>query len=163
MSLIDILRWYDPVKLPKYPHLSFVDSRLWGTFLNSGPQGIEKVAYDVIVGKGRLASPNSTPNQKKNWQYLTSLKIDVLARTKLGYWIFECKHEANCESLGQILTYSFFLTTQFKISDLIRKTILCDKCHPDMISPCHHYGVDILEIGSLQQFPMPDNSAGWEK
>ena len=153
MSLIDDLRWYDPVILPKYPHLSPDDSRIWGTFLQINSESINKIAYDIPVGKGRLPSPNSEANQIKNWRYLSSFKIDVLAATNFGYWLFECKHEANPESVGQIIVYSYYLKDQFHIESRIRKTILCDTVHPDLYGPCNQLDIEIFDIGRLYYIP----------
>jgi hypothetical protein len=144
VSDLDKLRWWDPVKLNKYPHLSVKDSEAANIYFETNILSFEKVCYDVIVGSGRDALPETPNNLLNDWEYLTSLKIDMIGKTLQSYSIIEFKGYGDLGAVGQLLGYHKLFIDKFAISNNINLFVICQFTHPDIIKAANALNVRFL-------------------
>jgi hypothetical protein len=145
MNLTD-LRWWDPVKLSKYPHLSVRDSDSANMYFELNSLGFDKVSYDVPVGGGKEVLPDTPDNLKRDWHYLSSLKIDMLGKSKNSLSIVEFKGFGDSGAIGQLLIYQKLFHDKFASSSLTDLYVICQFSNPDIIKAANALGVRILLV-----------------
>jgi len=140
------LRWFNSELLVKYPHLTKKEAILWGKYLSIHVKDFENIAYDVTVSDN--ASPFAFPGRSviRNWAYLKSLKIDVLARSKYSYYIYEIKPLLDIKAIGQVQIYETLLKSLYYVDMNIRKVILTSFSNSVLESAAEALGIKILLI-----------------
>jgi len=139
-------RWFGSGELPKYPALGSLDSALMSAWLRNKPSGLQRVAYNVTVGKGRPADSKSIGYLQEDWKFVTSLRIDAFCEYTNKYEIIELKPDAGANSIGQILCYNILMKEEFIPYKPIYMKIVTDSMHPDVLKCCKLLNilVDIL-------------------
>jgi hypothetical protein len=145
-SLSD-LRWWAPVKLKKYPHLSMKDSDSADMYFKLNSLHFEKVSYDITVGGGRESLPDTPANLVRDWDYLSSLKIDMIGLIKSSITIVEFKGFGDSSAVGQLLIYQKLFHDKFASSSLTDLCVICQFSHPDIIKAANALGVNFLLVG----------------
>lgn len=140
------IRWFQPRPLSKYPHLTKWELPIIDAWLKSNPVGLEAVAYDVTVGKGRLSPIDMELALKADWTYLTSLKIDVLARYSSYLAIIELKCITSMLSVGQLVCYSPLFREKYGYSGPLKLWAMSKLIYPDLIPLLPRFGIEWLKI-----------------
>lgn len=88
-----------------YPHFYGEEKRLLDTFWQETSFDFNSVAYDVPVLGFFDYDKQDFKSINENWEYLASLKVDMVGFTNDYTYIFEFKHVSKPEGLGQLLLY----------------------------------------------------------
>lgn len=118
--------------LSKYPHLMPNDIRIWERFIKIFPNFYQSVDYDIKVGHPRIYPGNLTDQYKKDLEYLSKKRIDVVGYRGNEIHIIELKPSANFQAIGQVLGYlelfepyapkeanlTGFIITDFEVPDV---------------------------------------------
>jgi hypothetical protein len=144
--MIEDLRWYSCGILTKYPHIWGDDTDVITQFWKVYKSAFRRVTYDVPVGDGRPIPPGTTIEMFKDWQYVTSHKIDMLIDTEFSYWLCEVKKFAQVGALGQLLAYKDLFQTTYKIYIPIFLKLITIDLHPDLLRTADKYQIEIIKL-----------------
>lgn len=128
----------------KYPHLSPEDSKIWDIFIQNNPGFFEKVQYDLKAGTARDYSMYPDNKYRKDLEYLSRKRIDVVGFRKDEIWIIELKPNAGMTAIGQALSLSELYREESPIDKVILPAIITDRERPDMRKLCKRLGVLML-------------------
>lgn len=131
----------DYTQLAKYPHLSDRDSRIWDKFIKQNPGFFEKVEYDVKVGEGRDYSMFPESPVRKDMEYLSKKRIDVVGYKGNQIWVIEVKPKAGLTAAGQVMGLSFLMEKIAPATMLIIPAIITDEEIPDIKEICAAKGI----------------------
>lgn len=150
------MRRYPATRLAKYPRIYGKDHKLWDLFIYINPDFLDSVFYNTTLGHGRATDPNAPENIKKNWKYLSSLKIDAIGETSTELFIYEVKYSAYGTALGQLLTYNLLFPENFVNGRKVSMTLICNDIHIDYRYSCEYYKIRIITPECLQKnYPIP--------
>lgn len=76
-------------------------------------------------------------------------RIDVALVVGNGWWIVECKPDADHHALGQVLAYRHWWREQLPDKRLDRCVVLTDKCQTDCKSVFAAHEVGVIELGQV--------------
>ena len=82
-----------------------IEKELWQRFLSKYEEEYSKFEYDVHVGAGTPAPPDSPAWLKKDVAALSRKRIDIVAHRPGVIEIIEIKERCGMSALGQLKTY----------------------------------------------------------
>ena len=123
-------------------HMSPHDIPVFVTWLFS-PEGqaYQGWEFDVIIGKPTDPGPFFPSSQRRQAMYLTALKIDALGWFFDSPTLIECKPDADCGAIGQILVYKKWFEIIFNISP--RTMLVCERMSEQVQIYCTIVGIDV--------------------
>ncbi len=130
----------------RYPHLLKHERRIWRKYLSKYPFQYDSVVYDVHVGRGRDLSVISDPASQKMWEFLIKKRIDVIAKRNDVIYLFEVKHNASHQAIGQVLCYNKLYRRDFCYSGKIEMYVITDYALPDVDFLCYCYDIILIEV-----------------
>jgi len=136
------------------PHMLPRDIPVWYRFLEKYGAPFIKIYYDV-----RLGGPFLTPEQEKDpfmrdWQYLSSKRMDVLAELRSEIWIIEVVHQAGMRSIGQCESYLSLWKMDPKIDKPAIKVLVAETIDEDLLSAAASLGI-VIFIVDTTAIPLP--------
>jgi hypothetical protein len=140
------IRLYPPGRQIRYPHFFGDDFILLNRFWDINKIQFNSVAYDVPVlgffeyGKVENEAINN------NWEYLASLKIDMVGFTSDTTYIFEFKHVSKPEGLGQLLTYKHLCEKHHIFEKPYKLYFVSYDIRPILKEMFSMYSIDFIEI-----------------
>lgn len=129
-----------------YPHMMAGDIAVWSEFLKDPPVKIERVWYDVRVGKPVSTPEGATDTEKKIAAGLTRKRIDVVAETPSAYWVIEVKPFASFVALGQVLAYSRMFAVEYVTDREVLPVCVCSEPDPDVIDDFERMGAVLIQV-----------------
>jgi hypothetical protein len=146
MKSLNDLRWFNPGRLAKYPHIFGIDSKCVDSFWDIFKDLFKRVAYDIPVGEGYPSPDDISPQLRFNWQYSSSLKIDMLCDTGLSYYLCEVKASGEIGAIGQLISYKTLLLKTYEINCPVFLKLICYSLHPDLETVAKVQGIDIIKV-----------------
>lgn len=147
-DLTDI-RWQQPLKQLRYPHLLAHDREVWSRYLDTKPKGIVAVAFDVKVGTPIDLPPDSSPAMHRLADGTGSKRIDVVILFTTHMLTVEIKPYGNHAALGQALTYYHQFLQDYRPTSPVKGAILCHEADPDIRDLVPQYHLALIELGPL--------------
>ena len=133
-----------PIVMPHYPHFLAEDNAVWTKFLRSGFTGLEKVWYDVRVGKAVSLPLGATVLEQKIARGLTRKRIDAICLVAGTFWVVEVKPYSNMTALGQVLTYVRLFVRDYTFKGDAVPVIVCDAHDEDLEEEFIAQGVMVI-------------------
>jgi len=127
--------------LSKYPHLRPEDVRIWEDFIRSFPNFYESVDYDLKVGTPRQYPGKDKDIYKKDLEYLSRKRIDVVGYTHNEVHIIEVKPRASFSAIGQVIGYAELYVPYVPAGMLVSAVIVTDEEIPDIRDLCFKKGI----------------------
>lgn len=127
--------------LSKYPHLRPEDARIWSDFIRSYPNFYESVDYDLKVGTPRNYPGKDDDVYKKDLEYLSRKRVDVIGYTHNEIHVIEVKPRASFEAIGQVIGYAELYGPYAPEGMLVSAVIVTDEEIPDIRDLCFRKGI----------------------
>jgi len=121
------------------------DTGVWTRFLEGEHPWINRVWYDVHVGKGVNVGPDSDELDRRIARGLTRKRIDVVAEVGGGYWVVEVKPFGGMVALGQVMTYSRLFVQEYRVDAAVVPVVVCDVVDRDVMGDFEAVGVGVFE------------------
>lgn len=138
-----------PIIQNNYPHMLVEDTIVWTKFLQSGKLNIEKVWYDIHVGKGIDTSNIAESEIKAVAENIYKKRIDVIAQTNNALYVIEIKPYGNMVAYGQALVYSRMFKQEFEVDRIVVPAICCEIADGDIRDDCEQMGIVIFETSNI--------------
>jgi hypothetical protein len=140
---LSVLRWYSSQVYNKYPHLSKRETILWSKFMQVYQDKFLRLAYDVTVSIDLPGDRYKRKSIESNWEYLKSLKIDVLADRINEYRIIEIKPVFDLKAIGQLFVYKSLLPVIYNIDKSINLSVITESASGEIIRACKDLSISI--------------------
>ena len=132
--------------LPKYPHLSENESRIWTRFIEQNPNFAESVDYDICVG-GETELPEELDEEwERNARYLGAYKIDAVAYRGGKHFVIEIRTRAGPSALGNIITYMALYQVKVGGEADAEPVIVTDAERPNIRELCAEHDIDFYVV-----------------
>ena len=130
----------------KPPHMLDRDIPVWYRFLEKFGDPFTALYYDVLLGGPFLTPEEKKDPLKRDWQYLLSKRMDVLAELRDEIWIIEVVHVCGMRSLGQVQTYHALWLQDPKIDKPPVKVLVTETIDEDLLSSAGVQGISVFII-----------------
>ena len=127
--------------LPKYSHLRPEDVAIWERFIQRYPNFYESVDYDLKVGTSREYPEAEEDEYKKDLEYLSRKRIDVVGYKGDEIHIIELKPKASFSAIGQVIGYTDLYRPFAEKGSLVSSVIITDEEIPDIKDLCFKRGI----------------------
>jgi len=132
--------------MPKYPHMSPVEEKLWDRYLRWSPHEFLRLTYDLHLGDHAPLDP-VWPEWLVRLVLATSrLRVDVIGETVDAIYIFEIKDRAGMGALGQLMTYEALYREEHKPTKPIKKVIITDRTRSDMAVLFPQFDIEVVIV-----------------
>lgn len=131
------------------------DAELLGVFLDQ--VGADPLELHTGVPVGRVPTIADSETSERDRKMIAACwprRIDACVRWPEGWWIVECKPDANHYAIGQLLCYYFWWCRDVVEDAPVRTVIVTDVCDPDVKPVAECLGLVIAEVGQ-QPFLSP--------
>lgn len=130
----------------KYVHMMPEDMATWTKYLQSEWNDLDRVWYDVHVGRSMNVLAGQPDYMQKVVDGVSRKRIDVVAARGDDYMIIEVKPEANMEAIGQVVTYSQLFVMEFKLSRGVKLRIISKTCDADIHEIAEKLYVEVIAL-----------------
>ncbi len=132
--------------MPKYPHMSPGEEKLWERYLTWGPYVFLRLTYDLHLGDSAPLDPTWQP-WLVNLVLATSRKrVDVIGETDKEVIIYEVKERAGMNALGQLLCYEALYREEYKPTKPIKKAVITDRLPPNMDILFPQFNIEVVLV-----------------
>lgn len=132
--------------MPKYPHMSPGEEKLWERYLAWCPYAFSALTYDLHLGDSAPLDPTWQP-WLVNLVLATSRKrVDVIGETDKEIIIYEVKERAGMNALGQLLCYEALYREEYHPTKPIRKAVITDRLPPNMEVLFPQFNVEVILV-----------------
>jgi hypothetical protein len=128
-------------KLLKYPHLKPEETEIWSRFIEKHPDIFKSVEYDVLVGKGAEVGEEESEEMRKDIEYLTKKKIDVIGFTDGEIWVIEIRKRAGLDIVGKVVSYRELYRDIAPTDKRLVGVLVTDQEMPDIRALCQKMGI----------------------
>lgn len=101
------------LRLARYPEQTARQSELMRTYFEAHLDAFDIVVFEYRVGEGLPPDPTHSDGTQRQTEFVTKLRIDILAWTGSRPSVLEFKERVDSRSLGQVLTYRTLLQKEF--------------------------------------------------
>jgi hypothetical protein len=115
------------------PNVRTKDAEVWTKFLEDRPFDIEKVWYNLRVGKVYQVPKQDDPSMERFAQSTYRKKIDVVFSTPGRFYVAELKPFGSFTAIGQAMLYARLFVDEFDDPGLVFPTIICNNADPDAL------------------------------
>lgn len=114
------------------PAMPYGDRQVWRDFLER--RGVEwpQYAYDVELHGGPAPIASSDPVMARTWQRLTAKRVDAVGMRAGRATLFEVRHNAAWQSVGQLIGYRDLWPRDFPELELEAAVIVTDAMDPQI-------------------------------
>lgn len=141
-----IVRMFEQVYGP-FSGMAPGDTAIWVRWLAKGGGVWAPFEYNVRVGNGAELPPDATSFVRDQAYYLTTKRIDALARINGEVTVIEVKQRAGAGALGQMLTYRDLLLQSRPTVTRANMLLITDVLQPDMLMVLTQNGVQVDVVG----------------
>ena len=127
--------------LPKYSHLRPEDVMIWERFIIKYPKFYDSVDYDLKVGNPRDYPEVNEDQYKKDLEYLSRKRVDVVGYKGDEIHIIELKPRASFSAIGQVIGYTDLYRPFAPEKSLVSSVIITDEKIPDIKDLCFKRGI----------------------
>lgn len=129
--------------VPKYPHMSDNESRIWDSFKRSGNLPAGPLYYDARVGNPIPAEPGAETWVSVVRNVTSRKRIDAIVHAANGWWLFEVKVRAGLSAIGQAIGYELLFSVSIAGEEPVFVVIVCDRVSRDVDVICEHEGIGL--------------------
>lgn len=144
---MDLGRAFSPDPLSRYPHMLFEDAGTWTRFLTANKGSLEKVWYDVHVGKAVVPEEGSPGFLQAVADGVTRKRIDVVALQAGRLLVIEVKPFCSMVALGQAVVYRELFEKEYGSDPRSLGCIVCDQVDEDVAPIAVQLGIKVLSTG----------------
>ena len=130
----------------KYPHLKANETEIWSRFIEKYPDVLESVEYDVLVGKGADVEAEESEEMRKDIEYLTKKKIDVVGFTDNEIWVIEIRQRAGLDIVGKVVSYVELYRDIAPTDKALKGVLITDLKMPDVEELCQRFGIQYFLV-----------------
>lgn len=132
--------------MPKYPHMSPTEEKLWDRYLRWSPHEFLRLAYDLHLGDHAPLDP-TWPEWLVRLVKATSRKrVDVIGETADVVYIFEVKDRADMSALGQLLVYEALYIEEYRPTKPIKKVVITDRLGYSMARVFPEFDIEVIIV-----------------
>jgi hypothetical protein len=128
-------------KLLKYPHLKAEETEIWSRFIEKYPDAFESVDYDVLVGAGAEVGEGESEEMRKDIEYLTKKKIDVVGYKGDEISVIEIRKRAGLDIVGKVVSYRELYRDIAPTDRRLIGVLITDQKMPDVEELCQKFGI----------------------
>lgn len=128
-------------KLLKYPHLKKEEAEIWSRFIDKYPDAFESVDYDVLVGAGAQVEEGETEAMRREIEYLTKKKIDVVGFKGDEISVIEIRQRAGLDIVGKVVAYVELYRDIAPTDKKLVGVLITDAKMPDVAELCEKFGI----------------------
>jgi hypothetical protein len=125
----------------KYPHLKENEEAIWTRFIDAFPDAYDAVDYDVLVGTGVEPKPEDSEAMKKDKEYLSKKKIDVVGYKAENIYIIEIRPRAGLDMIGKLIAYVELYRSIAPTGKTIKAVLITDEEMPDIRTLAERMGI----------------------
>jgi len=153
MALSDVTR-RDPCNPRHWIGLRADDATLLAVWLAGLAVAVDELHTSVPVGcVPPLAEADRVSRVGAGYQASCAWRVDAAVRFGADWWVLECKPSALYGVIGQVLFYRHWWRRNVDYPAVQRWVILTDMVEPDIVPVCAEYGIDVIEVGEVLEFP----------
>lgn len=119
-------------KPTRFPHILPVDVPVLMRWIDLHQHEINSIDFDVRVGEGRPAPPETPPNLRTMALDLSKRRIDVVAYFPTWIAIIEVTRIAGFTALGQLMIYPTLYKQTFSPGLDVIPLLVCEELMPDV-------------------------------
>lgn len=95
-----------PITFGGYPtHMSTSDLHIWRTYQSTIPATARALYFDVRLGDGRPAGPETPDYLRRMWRLNTQKRADVVVEYPDRWHLIELRNNAQLNAIGRLLGY----------------------------------------------------------
>jgi len=128
-------------KLLKYPHLKAEETEIWSRFIEKYPDAFESVDYDILVGKGAEVGAGESEEMRKDIEYLTKKKIDVVGYKNNEISVIEIRQRAGLDMVGKVVAYLELYRAIAPADKALIGVLITDQKMSDVEELCQKFGI----------------------
>ena len=132
--------------MPKYPHMSPGEAKLWDRYLAWSPHRFLTLTYDLHLGDSAPLDPSWEPWLVNLVMATSRKRVDVIGETEKEIIIYEIKEYAGMGALGQLLCYEALYREEYKPTKSIRKTVITDRLPPNMATIFPQFNIEVILV-----------------
>lgn len=121
------------------------DNDVWTSFLQTDADRIQKIWYDVHVGKPMYLPDTATEMEKKVAAGVSRKRIDVVCLVDSEFWVIEVKPVAGMLAAGQVITYARLFAQEYLRSGRVIPVVVCNEIDADVIDGFRELGVLVIK------------------
>lgn len=125
----------------------FEDAATWTRFLEANGPSLEKVWYDVHVGKAVVPAEGSPGFLQAVADGVTRKRIDVIAKQGPRLLVIEVKPFCSMNALGQAVVYQRLFVLEHGAVPPSIGCIVCDQVDEDVRPIAGQLGIKVLSTG----------------
>lgn len=126
-------------------HMSQKDIPLFATYyFTAEGQSYQGWEFDVVIGDPEDPGAHYPPNLRRQALYLNSLKIDALGWYFNTPTLIECKPNATCGAIGQVLSYQKWYRMNFGIQPAMM--IVCQRMSRQIETLCLYDQIAVRRV-----------------
>ena len=133
----------------RYCHMQLKEAVIWRRFLNRGGIPFVEVWYDVHVGQAMRIPCGCPEFIKAVADGVSRKRIDVLARTKVGFWVIELKRICGPGAIGQVDVYRDLAIKELDLDGVVEAVIICDQVDVDVGATASRDGVRVISFDGV--------------
>lgn len=130
---------------PHYPHFLAEDNGVWTRFLTTDADRIERVWYDVRVGKPMYLPNGASEVEIKVAAGVSRKRIDVVCLVEGEYWVVEVKPYASMLAAGQVISYARLFAQEYATAYRVIPVIVCNRIDEDLVDGFSELGILVLK------------------
>ena len=132
--------------LVHYPHLAKNEVQIWDRFVKQNPEWADEADYDVTCGEKDVLPPGTPEHTKKDWDYLRSWKIDVVAYKGGIPFIIEVRPRANLGAIGETLSKAIMFINEHLEFPQVQPILITDQERPNMRELCDQHDIGYIVV-----------------
>lgn len=130
----------------RYRHMQRKEAAIWRGFLNRGGVPFLEVWYDVHVGQAMRIPCGCPEFIKAVADGVSRKRIDVVGRTKVGFWVIELKRICGAGAIGQVDVYRDLAIKELGLEGVVEAVIICDQVDVDVGATALRDGVRVISL-----------------
>ena len=132
--------------MPKYPHMSPGEEKLWERYLRWSPYVFLRLTYDLHLGDSTPMDPTWEPWLQTLVLATSRKRVDVIGETDKEIIIYEVKEYAGMNALGQLLAYEALYREEYHPTKPIKKVVITDRLPPSLATIFPQFNVEVILV-----------------
>ena len=99
-----------------------------------------------MVGKGADVEAEESEEMRKDIEYLTKKKIDVVGFTDNEIWVIEIRQRAGLDIVGKVVSYVELYRDIAPTDKALKGVLITDLKMPDVEELCQRFGIQYFLV-----------------
>ena len=130
----------------KPPHMVGRDLGLWARFREQLPFPYTGFHFDVALGTPPDVAPDTAPNMRRAWEFLTARRIDAVGILPERWDIIEVRRGAGQAALGALRMYGFLWKQDPPDPRTVKLFLVTDTLDVDTRTLARDDGIDVIQL-----------------